>query len=96
MEVRIPRPLPTLRCDRVGTRALLQNLLSNAAKYRRDDHPAGERPQVQVTWREPDDGGPIEVSVADNGIGIKPRYHDRIFQIIKRFYAAIRPKLPAT
>ena len=87
-EVRVPRPLPTVRCDRVRVRAVLLNLVSNAAKYRREG--AEEKPWVEIAWRRPDGGGPVEITVADNGIGIKPRYHEQIFQIFKRLHAQNR------
>ena len=82
VEVRVPRPLPTLRCDRVRVRAVLQNLLSNAAKYRRE-----EGAWVEVRWSRPPGGGPVELSVADNGIGIKPRYHEQVFELFRRLHA---------
>jgi signal transduction histidine kinase len=59
---------------------LLSNLLGNALKYRRDDHP----PQVRVTSSV--EGSLVRVAVADNGIGIPPEYADKVFVIFQRLH----------
>ena len=71
--------LPDVCGDEVQIVQLLQNLLSNALKYR------GDAPlNVHVSGRKCD--GVVEISVADNGIGIEPRYHDRVFGLFKRLH----------
>jgi len=72
-------PLPTLQADDVQLGQLLQNLISNAIKFRRDDPP-----QVNVTARHADSAWVF--SVADNGIGIAPKYAERIFVIFQRLH----------
>jgi PAS domain S-box-containing protein len=72
-------PLPTLTAVESQLVQLLQNLIGNAIKYR------GDRiPKVHVSAGE----GCREwiFSVADNGIGIDPKYFDRIFQIFQRLH----------
>ena len=72
-------PLPTLVAVESQLVQLLQNLIGNAIKYR------GERnPKVHVSAGE----GCREwvFSVRDNGIGIDPKYFDRIFQIFQRLH----------
>ena len=51
VEVRVPRPLPLARCDRVRVREVFSNLISNAAKY-------NDKAQtwVEIGYIEPDDG----------------------------------------
>ena len=71
--------LPDVCGDEVQIVQLLQNLLSNALKYK-----AKEPPEIHVSGRKLDDS--IEVSVQDNGIGIDPRYHDRVFGLFKRLH----------
>jgi PAS domain S-box-containing protein len=71
--------LPQIMGDRLQIAQLLQNLLSNALKYR------GERPpEVHVSART--EGDEVVVEVRDNGIGVSPLYHERIFEMFKRLH----------
>jgi PAS domain S-box-containing protein len=54
------------------------NLLANAVKYMGDQ----ERPRVEVTWAPEDEV--VRICFADNGMGIAPEYHERIFQPFQR------------
>jgi PAS domain S-box-containing protein len=65
---------------------LLQNLLENAIKYRGD-----KAPEVHVASAK--DGPNWRVSVTDNGIGIAPEYHNRIFGVFKRLHGK---RIPGT
>jgi light-regulated signal transduction histidine kinase (bacteriophytochrome) len=58
---------------------LLQNLISNAIKYRSD-----KTPIVHITATH--DGESWRLSVSDNGIGIDPEYHRTIFGVFKRLH----------
>lgn len=78
VEVRIPRALPTLRCDRVRIAELFRNLVSNAIKY--NDK---QQPWIEIGYR---DQQPVEFYVRDNGIGIAPQHRERVFQIFKRLH----------
>ena len=80
--------LPELYGDPVQIAQLLENLIANAIKFRQDD----DAPRIHVSCHRSDDRW--EVSVADNGIGIRPRYHDRIFGMFKRAHK--RSKYPGT
>ncbi|MGH1487869.1 MAG: sensor histidine kinase [Acidimicrobiales bacterium] len=71
-------PLPTVLGDETQLRQLLQNLLENAVKYRSTDRPL----KVTVT-AEPEDDRWV-VSVGDNGIGIDPEQHRRVFELFRR------------
>jgi signal transduction histidine kinase len=70
--------LPTVRGDRTRLREVLQNLIENAAKFRT----AQAVPKVEVGCRQEPDG-PV-VFVRDNGVGIDPRYHERVFGLFER------------
>ncbi|MBB4285560.1 cache domain-containing protein [Roseospira goensis] len=62
--------------------SLMQNLIENALKYRDPERPAKVRVEAAVTDDE------AVLSVADNGIGIDPAYHDRIFLFFQRLHPA--------
>lgn len=73
-------PLPVVNADRNQLLQLYQNLVSNALKFNDDPKPrvhlGAER--VGPRWR---------LSVRDNGIGLKPEYAEKVFEIFKRLYA---------
>lgn len=66
--------LPVVFGDSVQLRAVLQNLMSNAAKFRTSDRPA----RIEVTATE--SSGCWRISVCDNGLGVPDHARDRIFE----------------
>jgi len=64
--------------DRIRLLEVFQNLIENAVKFRSGQ---GD-PLVEVGCR-PGSDGPV-VTVRDNGVGIDPRYHDRVFALFER------------
>jgi signal transduction histidine kinase len=72
-------PLPIVRAHAPHLARVFQNLISNAIKYRTE-----ESPHVAVTAAQRE--GWCVISVTDNGIGIKPEYADRIFDLFKRLH----------
>ncbi|GAA3999527.1 hypothetical protein GCM10022408_08120 [Hymenobacter fastidiosus] len=73
----LPTYLPTLTTSRVQLQQVFTNLISNAVKYH--EHP--EEGVVRVGCRE--DRQQYTFSVSDNGPGIDPQYHERIFVIFQ-------------
>ena len=71
--------LPTVSADPGQLVQVFQNLLANALKFRGD-----APPRVHVSARR--NGGFWEFHVADNGIGIDPRYADRVFVLFQRLH----------
>ncbi len=69
-----------IRADPVQLRQLLQNLISNAIKYRNPN----ESPHIFI--KVEDDGDYWLLSVADNGIGIEKQYSEKIFQVFQRLH----------
>ena len=65
---------------------LLQNLISNSLKY----HSPERRPQIDIS-SVPAPEGMIEFRVKDNGIGIDPEYHDKVFGVFKRLHTSAIP-----
>ncbi len=72
-QVDISPRLPTVFGDRVRLLEVLQNLIDNAVKFM-----AGQpEPRVEIGARKA--GNETVFYVRDNGIGIDPRYHDKVF-----------------
>jgi light-regulated signal transduction histidine kinase (bacteriophytochrome) len=74
--------VPWLKVHRTHLVQLLQNLLSNSLKY----HSPDRQPRICIT-SVPATSGMTELMVRDNGIGIDPAYHDRIFGVFKRLHS---------
>lgn len=74
-------PLGHAVCDRVRVGEVFRNLITNALKY--NDKPV---PTIAIARRESLTGEP-EFTVQDNGIGIKPDFHARVFAPFKRLHA---------
>ena len=71
--------LPPVMAEPSHLVSLFQNLLGNALKYRMPDRPL----RLSVTAERIDPEW-WRFAVADNGIGIEPAYHDKIFEIFQR------------
>ena len=78
------RPLPTVEGDPTQLRQLLQNLLSNALKFRSPDRaPVVSIDAVPATL----DGAPAwELRIQDNGIGFEAKYDEKIFGPFQRLH----------
>lgn len=77
VEIRIASPLPVVQGETTWLGEVLTNLLSNAIKFNTSPHPV-----ITLASREEPDQ--YVLSMADNGIGIDPRYRDRIFDLFER------------
>ena len=80
-------PLPAVLCDRSQIRQLLQNLVSNALKYR---HP-GRAPAIAVRPAGQERAGPehhahVRIEIVDNGIGFDDKYREQIFEPFQRLH----------
>lgn len=85
VEVRIGGGMPTLTTERLPLQQVFMNLIGNAIKYRRSP---GARVEVRAA-PEPE-GGFHRFTVSDNGPGIAPEYHERIFGIFQMLQARDR------
>ena len=73
--------LPHIWGDEASVRTVLQNLISNGLKFQRPDSVPG-RVVVSGTVL----GGQVQLLVDDNGIGIEPEYHERVFKMFSRLH----------
>lgn len=80
-EVQVTSPLPMLWGDRDRIAQLFGNLICNGFKYNRS-----ESPRVEISSRPGDSPGFTAVSVRDNGIGIDPQFHAKVFQVFRRLH----------
>ena len=74
----IGRPIPGVVTDRVALEQILSNLIENATKYLQPGRPG----TIHVSGEER--RGRVILLVADNGRGIDPRDHQRIFDLFRR------------
>ena len=82
-------PMPVVAVMPFHLQQLFENMILNALKYRKEN----EAPQVHVSAAK--HNGYSQFSVRDNGIGIAPEYHDRIFGVFKRLHGR-HGKYPGT
>ena len=87
--IQVPPQMPTLNAERVPLQQVFLNLIGNAVKYTRAERPD---PVIRIDWR--DAGNAFEFSVSDNGPGIEPEYHERIWGIFQTL--APRDKVEGT
>ena len=71
--------LPVVQASPQAIQVILKNLVENAMKY--NDK---EVPEVGLSYTKT--AAHHLLSVRDNGIGVKPEYHEQIFQMFKRLH----------
>ena len=85
IEIRVLNKLPTVQADKTKFQQIFQNLISNAIKF--NDK---EKGVIDVDYTEQEHFH--KFSIKDNGIGIEPKYHDKIFKI----FNALNPSKDST
>jgi two-component system sensor kinase FixL len=78
VEVEIAPNLPIVYGDRPRLREVLENLLDNAVKF------MGDQPQPRVEIGVRRDDHETVFYVRDNGVGIDPRYHEKVFGLFEK------------
>jgi PAS domain S-box-containing protein len=86
VEVMAMTDLPVVSGDRDRLVEVLQNLLDNAAKF------MGEQPNPVVEIGAETRGDEIIFHVRDNGIGIDPKFHKKIFELFDK----LNPQIEGT
>ena len=79
-EVKVDPGMPTFVTERLPLQQVFANLISNAIKHNR-----GESGHVKISVKELNDF--YEFFVTDNGPGIAPQYHDKVFVIFQTLEA---------
>jgi len=79
VEVKIQSNLPILYCDRARLVEVMQNLIDNSTKYSTTQ----SAPCIEIGSQEDLHGQTVNF-VHDNGIGIDPKFHDRIFGLFNK------------
>jgi PAS domain S-box-containing protein len=82
-EIIIKGTFPTVAGNDALLAQCISNLLNNAIKF----VAPGTTPRVEIS-AEAMDGDWIRVCLKDNGIGIAPEDHDRVFRLFERIHAA--------
>jgi light-regulated signal transduction histidine kinase (bacteriophytochrome) len=79
-QVTIADDLPRVLGEPTLLHQIFGNLIENAIIYRKQETPL----QIEINWRK----GVTDsvVFVKDNGIGIAPQYHERIFEVFQRLH----------
>jgi len=78
IELVVRENLPTIYCDATRIYQVFENLLVNAVKFTGGN----KKPRIEIGCR--DRGDSYQFYVKDNGIGIDPKYHGRIFEMFQR------------
>jgi signal transduction histidine kinase/ABC-type uncharacterized transport system substrate-binding protein len=78
--IRVDKPLPTVLGHNATLEQVVENLITNAIKF----VPPGVKPKIHL-WAEERDTV-VRLWVEDNGIGIAPEHHERIFRIFERLH----------
>jgi two-component system sensor kinase FixL len=78
----IAKDWPTIEAEPTLLKQVFQNLINNAIKFNDSAHK-----RVEIGWRPAEDGQ-CELFVRDNGIGIDPRHHERIFRVFQRLHTS--------
>lgn len=80
-ELVIPEEMPQVHGDLTLLEQIFTNLLENALTYRSAD----KLPRIQISSKVTN--GHVVIEVSDNGIGIPPAYHQKIFNMFQRLHS---------
>ena len=78
IELIVGKNFPTIYCDKQRIYQVFENLLVNAIKFVRGT----KNPRIEIGYE--DKGEFHQFFIKDNGIGIDPKYHQKIFESFRR------------
>jgi len=74
--VEMPDPMPVLTTEKVSLEQVFRNLIGNAVKHH-------DRDEGRITVSASNNGEWCEFSVSDDGPGIPPEFHERVFTMFQ-------------
>jgi len=86
VELDIDTDMPRFWGDRLRLLEVFQNLIENSIKF------MGDQPVPRIRISAVQNDSDVICRVEDNGIGIDPKYHDRIFNLFER----LNPEIDGT
>ncbi len=81
----LPGELPAVLGDRPRLVEVFHNLFENAVKFAGE----GQVPRVRVSAGAAETPGMVTLRVADEGLGLEPEYHERVFKLFEKFHTRI-------
>ncbi|HTY24345.1 MAG TPA: PAS domain S-box protein [Desulfomonilaceae bacterium] len=78
IEAQIVSDLPVLYVDRPRVQEVFQNLIENSIKF------MGDQPQPRIEIGARQDGEETVLFVRDNGMGIQPNFHEKVFGLFDK------------
>jgi PAS domain S-box-containing protein len=78
IKLAVAESLPTIHCDGERIYQVFENLIVNAIKFIGDS----ENPKIEIGYE--DKGAFHQFDVRDNGVGIDPKWHRKVFEIFRR------------
>ncbi len=82
VKVNVSHILPSVYGDQTRLREVFENLIDNAAKY------MGDQPSPLIEIGTKEENGEQIIFVKDNGMGIDPQYHTKIFSLFEKLNPA--------
>jgi len=83
--LKVQENIPVVRCDRIKMTEVFFNLINNAIKFSSKNNK--EAPRVEVGYAGENEFHKFYVK--DNGIGIDPQFHQKIFEIFRRLHTSL-------
>ncbi len=85
VRLRVPEELPEVYGNKTLLSKLFSNLITNAIKYNEEGTPA-----IEIGWEK--EGNKYLIWLEDNGIGIKDRYLEKIFNVFEKLNPRENPE----
>lgn len=81
--IEVQENLSTIKCDRYRIKEVVQNLLENSVKF------MGDQKTQKIEIGEEQEEGNFVFYIRDNGVGMQPEYHEKIFDIFERLDSSV-------